>query len=207
MHPTSNDDPSPRQVRDERLAGLLRLAATGDARAFELFYSGTVRCAMALVRRIVGDAHAEDVLSDSYFQAWRNAAQFDPARGSAVTWLLTLARSRALDRLRQETLRHGGLAGAPAFEADAQAAQDAGPEQLLEGVQARSRLHAALARLSPTERWVLGLAYYRDLTQTEIASATGLPLGTVKSLASRAQQKLREALQNPNAPAAAAEHG
>jgi RNA polymerase sigma-70 factor (ECF subfamily) len=198
---------APRQERDEQLAGLLRLAAGGDARAFELFYSGTVRCAMALVRRIVGDAYAEDVLSDSYFQAWRHASQYDPARGSAVTWLLTLTRSRALDRLRQETLRHGGITGAPAFEPGQEPAHEAGPEQLLEGVQARSCLHAALAQLSATERWVLGLAYYRDLTQTEIASATGLPLGTVKSLASRAQRKLREALQNPNAPAKAAEHG
>jgi RNA polymerase sigma-70 factor (ECF subfamily) len=183
-------------VRDERLAGQLRAAAGGDARAFEAFYDGTVRYAMALVRRIAGQALAEDVLSDCYFQAWRDAGRFDPARGSALTWLLTMARSRALDRLRQETLRHGGQAGAPAFDADeTEAAPSPGPEQLLESVEACSALHSALAQLSANERWVLGLAYFRDHSQSEIASLTGLPLGTVKSLINRAQHKLREVLQ------------
>jgi len=185
-------------LRDEHLAALLKAAAGGDARSFEAFYDATVRYAMAVVRRIAGDAHTEDVVADCYFQAWRDAARFDAERGSALTWLLTIARSRALDRMRQETLRHGGLSGAPAFDADAQAGEpgDApGPDQLLESVQACSRLHAALAQLSANERWALGLAYFRDHTQSEIATLTGLPLGTVKSLINRAQHKLREALQ------------
>jgi RNA polymerase sigma-70 factor (ECF subfamily) len=183
-------------VRDEQLAELLRAAAGGDGSAFESFYNGTSRYAMAVVRRIAGDVHAEDVLSDCYFQAWRNAKQFDSARGSALTWLLTMARSRALDRLRQETLRHGGLAGAPEFDPDiSEGGQDVGPEQLLESVEAGSRLHAALSHLSANERWVLGLAYFREHSQSEIAEITGLPLGTVKSLVTRAQHKLRETLQ------------
>ena len=185
-------------ARDGELAALLKAAAGGDARAFEAFYSATARYTLAVVRRIAGDAHAEDVVADCYFQAWRNAARFDPERGSALTWLLTMARSRALDRLRQETLRHGGLTGAPAFDADSQAGEpgrDPGPDQLLESVQACTRLHAALAQLSANERWALGLAYFRDHTQSEIAALTGMPLGTVKSLITRAQHKLREALQ------------
>jgi len=192
------DLPGSTALRDEQLATLLKAAAGGDARAFEAFYNGTARYAMAVVRRIVGEAHAEDVLSDCYFQAWRNAARFDAGRGSALTWLLTMARSRALDRMRQETLRHGGLAGAPAFDADAQAAEpgDApGPDELLESVQACTKLHAALAQLSAHERLALGLAYFRDHTQSEIATLTGMPLGTVKSLINRAQHKLREALE------------
>lgn len=198
MQEPAIDLPGSTAQRDEHLAALLKAAAGGDARAFEAFYNGTARYAMAVVRRIAGEAHAEDVLSDCYFQAWCNAARFDAERGSALTWLLTMARSRALDRVRQETLRHGGLAGAPAFDADAQAAEpgDApGPEQLLESVQACTKLHAALAKLSANERMALGLAYFRDHTQSEIASLTGLPLGTVKSLINRAQHKLREALQ------------
>jgi RNA polymerase sigma-70 factor (ECF subfamily) len=183
-------------ARDEMLAGLLRAAAGGDGRAFEQFYDATARQALGLVRRIAGDAHAEDVLADSYFQAWRSAAQFDASRGSALTWLLTLARSRALDRLRQETLRHGGLSGAPEFDADElQQPGAVGPDALLESVEARSRLHEALGTLAPNERWVLGLAYFREFSQSEIASITGMPLGTVKSLMTRAQHKLREALQ------------
>ena len=185
-------------ARDGELAALLKAAAGGDARAFEAFYNATARHAMAVVRRIAGDAHAEDIVADCYFQAWRNAGRFDAERGSALTWLLTMARSRALDRMRQETLRHGGLTGAPAFDADSQAAEpghDPGPDQLLESVEACTRLHAALAQLSANERWALGLAYFRDHTQSEIATLTGLPLGTVKSLITRAQHKLREALQ------------
>jgi RNA polymerase sigma-70 factor, ECF subfamily len=203
MHPTiartmqepSTETPTVPAPPEPQLAALLASAAGGDARAFEQFYDATARQAMAVVRRVTGEAYAEDVLSDCYFQAWRNAAQFDPARGSALAWLLTMARSRALDRMRQETLRHGGLSGAPEFDADAeQATHDPGPETLLETTQAHSRVHAALAQLSANERWVLGLAFFRDCTQSEIATLTGMPLGTVKSLITRAQHKMRETL-------------
>jgi RNA polymerase sigma-70 factor, ECF subfamily len=194
QEPLTESPPVP-APREPQLTALLVAAATGDARAFEQFYDATVRRAMAVVRRVAGSAYAEDVLSDCYFQAWRNAAQFDPARGSALAWLLTMARSRALDRMRQETLRHGGAIGAPEFDADSeQTAHDAGPDALLETTQANTRVHAALAQLSANERWVLGLAFFRDCTQSEIATLTGMPLGTVKSLITRAQHKLRETL-------------
>jgi RNA polymerase sigma-70 factor, ECF subfamily len=187
-------------ARDKVLAALLSSAAAGDAKAFEQFYNATVRYAMAVARRIAGN-HAEDVLADAYFQAWQAAAQFDPARGSPLAWLVTIARSRALDRLRQETLRHGGLPGAP--DSERLDAPDAapGPDELLESVQAHSRLHGALAQLSANERGVLGLAYFRDCSQTEVAAITGLPLGTVKSLMTRAQHKLRAVLQEERQPA------
>jgi RNA polymerase sigma-70 factor, ECF subfamily len=197
MRDPSNDPLGAQQERNERLAGLLQAAAGGDGRAFESFYSATSRHAMAVVRRIVGEALAEDVLAECYFQAWRQAARFDAARGSALTWLLTMARSRALDRLRQESLRHGGLSGAPDFDADAcEHAAALSPDQLLESVEARTRLHDALRELSANERWVLGLAYFRDCTQSEIAAITGMPLGTVKSHMTRAQHKLRETLRS-----------
>jgi RNA polymerase sigma-70 factor (ECF subfamily) len=184
-------------MRDQQLAELLLAASHGDARAFESFYNATARYALTLVRRIVGEAHAEDVLSDCYFMAWRNADQFDSGRGSPLAWLLTMARSRALDRLRQENVRHAGLGGAPEFDPDeGEAHPGPGPEQLLEAVETSSRLHAALAQLSATERWVLGLAFYRDCSHSEIAELTGMPLGTVKSLVTRAQHKLRETLQD-----------
>lgn len=182
-------------TRDLRCAALLGAAAQGDARAFESFYSVTLAVATAVVRRIAGPAHLEDVLSDAYFQAWQQAARFDAQRGNALTWFLTIARSRALDRLRAEKLRHGGQAGAPGFDSqDLPDDAQPGPDALLELTQATSQLHAALGRLSSNERWVLGLAYFRDLTHTEIASLTGLPLGTIKSLISRSQQKLRATL-------------
>jgi RNA polymerase sigma-70 factor (ECF subfamily) len=202
MHEDSANDPAPPAAeRDCQLAALLTLAAAGNARAFEAFYSATIRPALSLARRIAGDAYAEDVLADAYFQAWREADRFDASRGSALTWLLTLTRSRALDRLRQETLRHAGMTGAPDHDPDAACtADDRGPPDLLESVEARSRLHDLIAELSPNERWVLGLAYFRDHSQTEIARITGMPLGTVKSLINRAQHKLRDAFEIPVKP-------
>jgi RNA polymerase sigma-70 factor (ECF subfamily) len=199
MHEESANDPTaPVADRDSQLVTLLRSAASGNARAFDAFYTATVRQAMSLARRIAGEAYADDVLADAYFQAWREADRFDGSRGTAMAWLLTLTRSRALDRLRQETLRHAGLAGAPDHDTDAnQSSDERGPPDLLESVEARSRLHNLLTELSPNERWVLGLAYFRDHSQSEIARITGLPLGTVKSLINRAQHKLRESFEIP----------
>lgn len=195
----ANDDcAAPRGAADP-LAALLEAAAAGNARAFESFYMATSRTALAFVRRVAGDALAEDVLADAFFQAWRDAGRFDGTRGSALAWLLTIARSRALDRLRQESLRHGGLAGAPDYDADGDEAADASPPDLLEAVHSSSRLHAALRDLSANERWVLGLAYFREHTQAEIAALTGMPLGTVKSHMVRAQARLREALAEKEA--------
>lgn len=192
-------DTASQAARDERLAALLRSAAKGDARAFEQFYAGTVAHALPLVRRIARE-HAEDVLADAYFQAWQSAARFDAARGSPMGWLLTIARSRALDRLRQEVLRHGGLSGAPEHDGAQEPDPAPGPDALLESVQAHTLLHRALAALSANERWVLGLAYFRGCSQAEVAAITGLPLGTVKSLITRSQHKLRQALQNEHQP-------
>lgn len=183
------------QAQRAELAALLGASAAGDARAFENFYHLTVRHASAVVRRIVGDNHLEDVLSDAYFQAWREAARFDSERGSARGWLLAIARSRALDRLRQESVRHGGLHGAPEpGEREDEDQRQLRPDDLLASTEAHAHLHAAVARLSVNERWVLGLAYFRDLNHSEIAALTELPLGTVKSLISRSQHKLRDAL-------------
>ncbi|WP_395689843.1 RNA polymerase sigma factor [Caenimonas koreensis] len=190
------DPTASNSLRDAQIAAQLAAAARGDARAFEQFYNATIRYAMAVVRRIVGDSLGEDVLADCYFQAWRNAGQFDPQRGSGLTWLLTMARSRALDRLRQEKLRHAGMNATPADESlELQASDEPGPQAICESVEASSRLYRALAELSGSERWVLGLAYFRDHSHSEIARITGLPLGTVKSQIKRAQEKLRECLQ------------
>lgn len=186
------DTSAERADRDQQLAALLQRAAGGDCKAFEAFYQRTLAYAESVARRLLRAPDVEDLLADAYFEVWRCAARFDAARGSAVTWLLTIVRSRALDLLRHLAARPDG------------AAADSGPaEALFEGLdpiellwqrQAGQRLHAALAELDPRERWTLGLAYFRDCSHSEIAAATGLPLGTVKSVLSRAQAKLRRAL-------------
>lgn len=182
-----------RSSRDERLAGCLSDAARGDASAFERFYDDTHACAQALARRLLRGGEIDDVVADAFFQAWREAPRFDPARGSAITFLLVRVRSRAIDTLRARPPMVDGEAAEAALT---QLVADApGPDELLALAEAGTRLHQALLALSPHERWVLGLAYFRDLSLSQIASATGLPLGTVKSLAQRAQHKLRAPMQ------------
>jgi RNA polymerase sigma-70 factor (ECF subfamily) len=182
-----------RQQRDQHLAALLAAAARGDSAAFEAFYDATAGYARALARRLLHGADLEDLLADAFFEAWRGAARFDAGRGSAVTWLLTIVKSRALDLLRHQAAHPsvGGQAGDPAETA---ADAHADPAEALWQQQAGSRLHGALQGLSAAERWVLGLAYFRELSHSEIAQCTGLPLGTVKSHVLRAQHKLRAAL-------------
>jgi RNA polymerase sigma-70 factor, ECF subfamily len=187
-------DPA-RAARDAELAALVHAAADGDCTAFEAFYDRTLAYAETVARRMLHGPDLEDLLADAYFEAWRCAARFDAARGSAVTWLLTIVRSRALDALRR-------IAARPAAAADDDAAADAvadGPDpvDVLWQRQAGARLHAALAQLEPRERWTLGLAYFGELSHAEIAAATRLPLGTVKSVLARAQAKLRLALAAP----------
>ena len=184
-------DPAARAERDARLAELMRQAATGSTSAFETFYEATLAPARAFARRMVRPDDLDDLLADAFFQAWREAPRFDAARGCAVSWLLMIVRSRALDLLRrQKAAREVELADdAPDLIDEAP-----GPDELLSGTQAGTRLHAALADLAPAERWMLGLAYYRDLSHSEIATVTGVALGTVKSIIRRAQEKLRTRL-------------
>jgi len=209
-----------RRERDARLSSLLSAAAAGDASAFEAFYEATFAYARTVARRLLRDsAEIEDLLSDCYFEAWRSATRFDPARGSPVTWLLTLVRSRAIDTLRAAAARPDragieastsprevGAAEEPKARTASADRTDTDPADELWRRQSGAALHAALAALSAPERWVLGLAYLRELSHAEISRCTGMPLGTVKSHALRAQSKLR-ALLAPGpaaAPAAAA---
>lgn len=181
-----------RARRDAEWAGLLERAAGGDAAAFERFYDDSFALASALARRIVGDADSEDILAEAYFQAWRESSRFDPARSSAATWLLLIVRSRAIDCVRRrwpqatEDERDAALASLPE--------PAPGPAEAAEQREQTLRLHAALALLTDQERCVVALAFFRDLTHGAISQATGLPLGTVKSLAARGQRKLRETM-------------
>ncbi len=195
--PASEAD-AERARRDAQLCTLVAGAAAGDAQAFERFYDATVGYAQALARRMLAGGDLDDVLSDAYFQAWREAARFDPQRGSPVTWLLTIVRSRALDLMR----RHRAAHEEEAQELPEDQPGDApSPPDLLAATERCSALHAALAGLSPQERWLLGLAYFRELSHARIAETTGLPLGTVKSAILRAQAKLRDTLAADGAKA------
>ena len=169
------------------LCGLISRAKLGDVEAFEQLYLGTASWLLSRIRRLVNDGQAEDVLAEVYLQAWRSLATFDVARGAATAWLSMIARSRALDHLRHEKCRPVGTD----FEITIEPDTSQGPEQLLSQAQDARLVQVSMTLLNQDERLVLGLAYFQDCTQNEIAASTGLPLGTVKSLMSRAQRKLR----------------
>ena len=177
-----------------QLASLIAAMRNGDERALEELYDATVGKLYAVASVILRNAaDAEEVVCSTYSYAWANAARYDGARANALGWLLMLCRSRALDRLRQR--RAGGekvaLEEISEFEAD-EAAQ---PEDLLSAIEQRSRVHAALTKLSPERRHLVSLAFLRGMSHQEIAAATGTALGTVKSHVRRALQQLREELE------------
>jgi RNA polymerase sigma-70 factor (ECF subfamily) len=146
-------------------------------------------------------ASAEEVLQDVFWQVWREAPRFDGERGSVTSWVLTIARSRALDAARRRMRTPQAQASLPQEMDEYLPSHDAGPEDLLFAAQQGSRLKAALEGLDPLRRQLVSLSFYRDLTHQEISEQTGLPLGTVKSHLRRSIATLRVGLDADVAPA------
>jgi len=170
---------------------LLHAIARGDEAALASLYDRYRLILFGLLVRILGSREeAEDILQEVFIQVWRRAADFDEQRGKPFTWLVTLARSRAIDRLRQLSARER-LATASAQESPAEASDAA--EDAYRGEQ-REILGAALDQLPDEQRKTLLLAYFEGLTQSEIASRLGAPLGTVKTRMRSGMIKLRELL-------------
>jgi RNA polymerase sigma-70 factor (ECF subfamily) len=167
---------------------LIERMGAGDDRALARFYDRWARVAYALIVQMVRDPDdADDVLEDTFYQAWRQAARYTAARGSVATWILTIARSRALDRLRaRKRLREEPLTPASGMETAT------GGGDVAEAAEQRERVAQAVRTLPPEQREVVELAYFGGLSQSEIATRTGQPLGTVKTRARLAGQKLRE---------------
>jgi RNA polymerase sigma-70 factor (ECF subfamily) len=166
----------------------------GEESALEALYEATVGKLYALASAILRQTEdAEEAVCATYAQAWENASSYDGQRASVIGWLLMICRSRALDLMRKRRLRSES-----AVAAGAEGAILAGidqPDDLLSLMERRSRVHAALASLPVDRRQLVSLAFLRDLTHQEIADATGLPLGTVKSHLRRALMQLREQLE------------
>ena len=165
--------------------------ARGDQTALAGIYDRYRLILFGLVMRILHDrAEAEDVLQETFLQVWRRAGDFDEARGRAFTWLVTIARSRALDRLRSSAsrVRVADEAAQMPHDEVGDAAEDAVRSE--EG----SVVRKALAELPIEQRRALFLAYFEGLTQTEIAARLGDPLGTVKTRMRSGMIKLRELL-------------
>jgi RNA polymerase sigma-70 factor (ECF subfamily) len=181
---------------------------TALAELYDRYSTGLYRA--ALLR--TGDRQlAEEVLQDTYLALWNRAELFDPQQGSLLAWLATIARNRATDRLRSigrrpPALPLSGLVGDDETEnrsADAVLAratpmsgvtESVDPERSVDELWLRSEIERALARIPVHERQVIQLAYYEELTQTEIAARLDWPLGTVKTRTRRALRHLRSTL-------------
>ncbi len=187
---------------DATLCSWITRIAHQDERALEALYDATAARVNGLVLRILQRAAlAEEVLEDTFWQVWRQAPRFDATRGRPVTWLLAMARSRAIDALRREQrFQHDALPEDD--DADAAGLSGSGalpPQDLLEATRSQAHVHAALASLEPRSRQLVALAFFRGLAHEEIAEQQGLPLGTVKSLIRRALQQLRRVMEAEHA--------
>lgn len=175
------------RMEAEHLAALLLRMRRGDQLALGELYDRTVSRVFALVARIVrNDADAEEVVCDTYRQAWENSVDYSTERGAVLAWLLIIARSRALDLLRRCRARGIEEPLHPDDDLDAYTerecqSMDAPQATWVDALSAGSAVRHALEALSVAQRHVLELAFFEDLSHQEIAQRTGWPLGTVKS--------------------------
>jgi RNA polymerase sigma-70 factor, ECF subfamily len=181
------------RARDQDLVSLVELVATGDQSALATLYDATNRLIYSLILRVLGDvSSAEEVLVDVYTQVWRQAASYDANRGAPLAWMATIARSRAIDRLRsgwQDQRRKEPLEVLGDAPANA-----ASPEETTAAAERQRFVREALNLLTPEQREVIELAYYSGLSHSEIAEKLKQPLGTVKTRTRLGMMKLREAL-------------
>lgn len=175
---------------DDEIGRLLRRVTERDVEALHQLYQALAGQALALAQRILGvRAEAEDVLQDVFVDVWQRSGSFDPSRGSGRTWLLSIVRHRALDRLRRRAVAARVLDEVGAEEV-VSVPPGAGPGEALERRQERERVHAVLAGLSTAQQEALRLAYFEGLSQSEIAARIREPLGTVKTRMRAALEKL-----------------
>lgn len=194
MNPSEQELSYSREVRSNAEdVALIRRMCDADETALGALYDRWARSLYSLVFHLLKDAdEAEDVVEETFWQAWRKASSYEPSRGAVSTWLLTIGRRRALDRLRAKSRRREESTQSGVLADIASQASD--PLQVVESSERRTNVLNALRELPDEQREVLELGYFQGLSQSEIADTTGQPLGTVKTRMRLAMQKLREPL-------------
>jgi len=161
------------------LGELLRLAGRGDERAFAQLYDATAARVFGLAVRIVRDpAQAEEVAQESFLDIWRTSARFDPDRGSAIAWMLTIVHRKSVDRVR--SAEASSRRESTYHQQNQPVAHDATAEAAQASMEAR-RVRGALAALTAVQREAVELAYFGGYTHTEVATMLELPVGTAKT--------------------------
>jgi len=180
-----------RSAERAQLATLMSRVAAREAGALKAVYDSTSAKLYGICLRLLGDeAEAEDVLQEVYLTVWRKARIFDEARASPITWLATIARNRAIDRLRSKRM--------PATDvAEALDIADVGPSSIdvLEQAQDASRLRHCLGELDERARTMIRSAFFEGFTYSELAAREAVPLPTMKSLIRRGLLRLRGCLE------------
>jgi RNA polymerase sigma-70 factor (ECF subfamily) len=166
---------------------LIERVADGDRAAFEELYRRYVRPVLGLAHRRIGDrGRAEDAAQDAFVAIWRSARTYDPSRGAGAPWLYAVARNAITDGLRRTPEPTAELPDGPSHGPD--------PSDRAEESWTAWRVHRALATLPERERPLIELAYWRGLSQSEIADSLGIPLGTVKTRTRSALARLADEL-------------
>jgi RNA polymerase sigma-70 factor (ECF subfamily) len=169
-------------------SALLQRVAAGDRSAFETLYTRYARSVFGLALRRLGDrGHAEDAVQETFASIWRAARSYRPERGPGAPWLYAVARNAISDRGRSRP--------EPSAEHPEEASSDPGPPERAEREWLSWRVHRALAELPERERAVVELAYWSELSQSEIADFLNVPLGTVKTRTRSALAHLADLLE------------
>jgi RNA polymerase sigma-70 factor (ECF subfamily) len=179
------------RAEESRLEPLLRRAASGDRTAFAELYAQTAPQLFGIALRMLRQRdRAEDVLQESFVTIWQRAGDYDPAKGSPMTWLITILRHRAIDALRRGARQPERLAEDEA----ALLTLVAGPADSAERGSELRALHNCLGELGIEPRRAMLMVYAYGLTQEEFATRSGTPLGTVKSWIRRSLERLKKCL-------------
>lgn len=191
MRLAARDDQSP-EPRSGALEKLLDRVSRGDQQAFETLYTAVAGAVFGLARRVVRDpAQSEEVAQEALIEVWRRAAHFDPRQGTAMTWIMTLAHRRAVDRVRS--------AQASSARDHKAALRDRGTpyDEVAEQVERRlerEQVLRCLEQLTELQHESVTLAYYRGCTYRETADLLGVALGTVKTRLRDGLIRLRDCL-------------
>lgn len=190
--PTVSAEVSTEQTDEELLGGI----QAQDQGALRTLMSRHTPLLRTIVSRVVHcDADTEDVLQEVFIEIWNRAAAYDRSKGKALGWVVTMARRRAIDRVRRrQTYDRAGERLRLEVENNAADRFESGADENAERSDRAAMLREVLASLPEAQRQALELAYYRGLSQREIAKTTGIPLGTIKTRLELAVRKVRSAV-------------